>query len=118
MRYFSERETGESPRESEEFGANVWRGLLTVIRSRAADDSFGAQYPDTCDDGPFVCGANMGMFEDAMRAELPGLAGISDRDSGYWKSTLDSLVKTRFEEVPAISHICALPVCWGTIYGI
>ena len=29
---------------------------------------------------------------------------------------LDSLVKTRFEEVPAISHICALPYV-GVVYG-
>ena len=29
----------------------------------------------------------------------------------------DSLVKTRFEEVPAISHICALPYV-GVVYGI
>ena len=29
----------------------------------------------------------------------------------------DSLVKTRFEEVPAISHICALPYVGG-VYGI
>ena len=28
----------------------------------------------------------------------------------------DSLVKTRFEEVPAISHICALPYV-GVVYG-
>ena len=30
---------------------------------------------------------------------------------------IDSLVKTRFEEVPAISHICALPYV-GVVYGI
>ena len=29
---------------------------------------------------------------------------------------VDSLVKTRFEEVPAISHICALPYV-GVVYG-
>ena len=31
-------------------------------------------------------------------------------------TNLDSLVKTRFEEVPAISHICALPYV-GVVYG-
>ena len=29
---------------------------------------------------------------------------------------IDSLVKTRFEEVPVISHICALPYV-GVVYG-
>ena len=66
MRYFSERATGESPRENKEIDATVWRGLLTVIRSRAVDGSFGAEYPDICEDGTFVCGAIMGMFEDAL----------------------------------------------------
>ena len=32
------------------------------------------------------------------------------------KCKTDSLVKTRFEEVPAISHICALPYV-GVVYG-
>ena len=114
MRYFSEREIGESPRESEEIGANVWRGLLTVIRSRAADDSFGAQYPDTCDDGRFVCGANMGMLDDAMRAEIPGLAGISDRDSGYLKSTLAELVRP--DNQPSTLDILDLiEFCWKSL---
>ena len=36
---------------------------------------------------------------------------------GVRESNDDSLVKTRFEEVPAISHICALPYV-GVVYGI
>ena len=32
------------------------------------------------------------------------------------RRSIDSLVKTRFEEVPAISHICALPYV-GVVYG-
>ena len=114
MRYFSEREIGESPRESEEIGANIWRGLLTVIRSRAADGSFGVKYPDTCDDGPFVCGANIGMFEDAIRAEIPGLVGISDRDSGYRQSTLAELARS--DNQPSTLDILDLiEFCWKSL---
>ena len=79
MRYFSERETGEMSRESEEISSNVWRGLLAAVRSRDADGSFGARYPDICPDGTFVCGANMGMFDDALRAEIPRIANLIDQ---------------------------------------
>ena len=51
MRYFSERETGDSPRETEDISVNVWRGVLTVVRNRAADGSFGAKFPVICEDG-------------------------------------------------------------------
>ena len=92
MLYFSETETPESPRETEEIGATVWRGLLSVIRSRVTDGAFGAKYPEICEDGTFVCGVDMVMFDDAMRAEIPELAAYSNRShSGYWQPTLDSL---------------------------
>ena len=44
------------------------------------------------------------------------IAGLPKSNIEYWKPKLDSLVKTRFEEVPAISHICALPYV-GVVYG-
>ena len=50
-------------------------------------------------------GLSMQLQVNDMRVEL-AQANIS----------LDSLVKTRFEEVPAISHICALPYV-GVVYG-
>ena len=115
MRYFSERETGELPRESEEIGTNVWRGLLAVIRSRVTDGSFGAKYPGICEDGPFVFGADMVMLEDAMRAEIPRLAVIPDRDhSGYGQSTLDKL--GRPDSQPSTLDILDLiEFCWKNL---
>ena len=92
MLYFSETETSASPRETEEIGCPVWRGLLSEIRRRVTDGSFGAKYPEICEDGTFVCGVDMVMFDDAMRAEIPELAAYSNRShSGYWQPTLDSL---------------------------
>ena len=46
------------------------------------------------------------VFEVSTKDELKQVTGTKD----------DSLVKTRFEEVPAISHICALPYV-GVVYG-
>ena len=114
MRYFSEREVGESPRESEEIGANVWRGVLTVIRNRVATGSFGVQFPELCDDGPFVCGADMGMFEDAMRAEIPGLAGVSDQESGYRQLTLAELVRPD-NQPSTLGVLDLIEFCWKSL---
>ena len=91
MLYFSETETPESPRETEEIGATVWRGLLSVIRSRVTDGAFGAKYPEICEDGTFVCGVDMVMFDDAMRAEIPELAALDSlysNRSGHSGATL------------------------------
>ena len=74
MRYFSEREMGEPRREESDIGYNVWRGVLEIIRGRVSDGSFGARYPEMCEDGPFVCGTYVPRFEDAMLAEIPNLA--------------------------------------------
>ena len=115
MTYFSERETGELPRVSEEISATVWRGLLTLIRSRTTDGSFGAEYPDICEDGTFTCGTDRSMFEDAMRAEIPSLAEIPDRDfSGYLQSTLTELGKPGKQ--PATPGILDLvEFCWKSV---
>ena len=114
MTYFSEREFGGSPREGEGIGANVWRGLLAAIRSRATDGSFGVQYPDMCDDGPVVCGADIGMFEDAMLSEVPGLAGISDRNSGYRQSILEELARTD-NQPSTLTILDLIEFCWKSL---
>lgn len=51
MSYFSEREQGERPRDSEVIGEGAWGGVQALLRSRVEDGSFGATYPETCDDG-------------------------------------------------------------------
>ena len=54
IRYFSERDSGEVPREAEEIGSNAWRGILAKIRALAVDRrSFGAAYPAICPDGNY-----------------------------------------------------------------
>ena len=115
MRYFSERETEESPRESEEIGANVWRGLLTVIRSRAVDGSFGAQYPDICEDGTFVCGANMGMFEDALRAEIPGLTVFPEQSYPRFRGSILELLQMPDTQPPTPEILDLIEFCWKSV---
>ena len=115
MTYFSEREIGESPRESEEIGSSVWRGLLTVIRSRAVDGSFGAQYPDICEDGTFVCGANMGMFEDALRAEIPSLTVFPEQSYPRYRGSILELLQMPDTQPPTPEMLDLIEFCWKSV---
>lgn len=65
MPLFSERERGLRARTVEEITSNCWNGLVSVIRTRLEDGSFGLAYPDTCPEGNAICGVNMANFEGA-----------------------------------------------------
>lgn len=43
--YFSDREIGAKPRTKEEIGADVLRGIVSLIESRIDDGSFGIEFP-------------------------------------------------------------------------
>lgn len=73
MRYFSEREEGEQPRDQEEICEAAWSGIRVHIRARVADGSFGANYPATCGDGHEPIGCDENAFRQALRAEIPAL---------------------------------------------
>ncbi|GIK82741.1 MAG: hypothetical protein BroJett024_38460 [Alphaproteobacteria bacterium] len=74
MTYFSEREQGERPRESEAIGEGAWGGIQALIRSRVEDGSFGITYPETCDDGAGPVGTDANSLAKAVRAEIPAFA--------------------------------------------
>ena len=71
MTYFSDRETGEVPRVAMEVPNTAWRGFVALILSRIADGSFGASYPEACQDGAGPYGTHEVMFWAAMEAEIP-----------------------------------------------
>ena len=91
MRYFSEREQGETPRENEEIHSTAWRGILAAIRGCVQDGSFGVSYPEICRDGTFVCGTNRTMLDDALGAEMPELATLVESEFYGRKLILDAL---------------------------
>ena len=115
MQYFSEKENGESPRETEEIGDNAWKGILAKIRIRVADGSFGASYPDVCPDGNYVAGTNERLLDDTIRAELPGLAAHEEGDHWRgWQSILDILDKS--DSSPSTLDILDLiEFCWKSV---
>ena len=73
MRYFSERERGEVPREQEEIGDGPWGGILALIRARIEDGSFGASYPVACEDGRGPTGCDESAFWRALWGDVPAL---------------------------------------------
>ena len=67
MTFFSEREEGERPRDSEQIGETASGGLQALIRARMDDGSFGASYPEACPDGLGPVGTNENSFWQAMQ---------------------------------------------------
>ena len=91
MRYFSEREMGEVPRENEEINEVVWGGIQALINARIEDGSFGARYPETCDDGRGPTGSDEDAVWKGMRAEIPVL---QERSAYVWRSSREGLLRT------------------------
>ena len=73
MTYFSEREQGERPCDSQDITEVAWGGIQALVRAGVDDGSFGATYPDTCPDGAGPVGTDASAFWQAMRAENPNL---------------------------------------------
>jgi hypothetical protein len=62
MSYFSEREQGERPRDSETITEGAWGGMQALIAGRVEDGSFGASYPETCPDGAAQVGTDYNIL--------------------------------------------------------
>ena len=115
MRYFSERERHEVPRNSEEISEDVWHGIRALIRAGVADGSFGATYPENCLDSPITIGTNYAAFRDAMRAQIPGLAAHKKKgDFGNRQLNVDVLNES--DIAPSTLDILDLiEFCWKSV---
>jgi hypothetical protein len=100
MPLFSERERGPRARTKEEITANCWKGIVSMIRTRLDDGSFGLAYPETCPDGNAICGVNMTNFEGAVA----GLALPWPPDRETIPDTFDilDLIEFCFEKVAQV----------------
>ena len=115
MRYFSERETGDAPRDTEDISVNVWRGLLTVVRNRVVDGSFGAKFPVICEDGTYVTGAHMGMFEDALQAEIPKLVASIEHSYPRFRRSIIDMLQMPDLRLSALEVLDLIEFCWKGI---
>jgi hypothetical protein len=69
--YYTEREYGFRPQTSELIDERCWGGLLSLIRTRLGDASFGFRFPQQCPDSPISCDADEGAFRMTLEAEIP-----------------------------------------------
>ena len=108
MQYFSEQEGDTVPRENEEIQAGPWRGIRALIRVRVEDGSFGARYPQNCDDGPVAVGTDRLAFRDALQARVPGLPDWPWQEANTWVGEKD--------ETPSTLRILdMIQFCWESI---
>ena len=91
MPYFSERESGELPRDNEEIGETVWKGIRALIQAGVEDGAFGAKYQQNCLDGPIAIGTDEAAFGDAIGGLIPSLANGRWMNSPQPPSTPDIL---------------------------
>ena len=108
MRYFSEREGGEVPRESEEISETAWAGIRALIEARVQDGSFAATYKLTCFDGPVAIGTNVEGFRDAMRSQIPGLPEWPWREENSPWSDIQEIIET-------LAILDMIEFCWKCI---
>jgi len=71
MDFFSDRELGNKPATREDIDINVWNGIVAIIDSFIADNSFSKDFPEHCQDGSGVCGCNTILFYDQLKAYIP-----------------------------------------------
>ena len=111
MGYLTDREAGESPRESDEISTSAWRGILAKIRARITDGSFSSEYPQICPDGNLVCGTNTALFLDTAGGEIPGLELDAEFDS-YGISATDLISR---DQPPTLVILDLIQFCWKSV---
>lgn len=109
MQYFSEMEVGQVPRNREDFSERAWKGIRAEIDRCVSSGSFGKKSPDVCPDGNLVTGTDPRAFEDALLAEVPGLAAHQQ-----WSYVSGPLATLR--DKPSTNHILDLiQFCWKNV---
>ena len=102
MRYFSEREDGELPRDNEVISTAAWSGIRAIIKSRLDDGSFGKQYPLECPYDTYIMATNKDHFWSAMQGYIPRLR------ERPWELS--------FEELPETKVVLdTVEFCWDCI---
>lgn len=101
-RYFSDRERGETPQTATEITPEAWRGIAALIRARLDDGSFGASFPEQCDDGMGACGTNEKSFWEVLKAEIPAL-------------TESRMLLQQEDPPPLLALMDMIEFCWRSV---
>jgi len=74
IQYFSDEELGKKEPNSEDITYPVWNGLVAVFEKYSQNNSFSGDFPKQCPDGQGIGGFDRELFEDQLKAEIPGIS--------------------------------------------
>lgn len=73
MKYFSDREGHNIPRNKEQIDIPVWNGICAIILELVSNNSLSEAFPMDCEDGRGVCGCDFIALQDRVNAIIPNL---------------------------------------------
>jgi hypothetical protein len=73
MIFFSQREFGPPPRNSEEVTLPVWRAIVAAVQRRVRDGSFGNAFPESCPEYGYPVGTDAAMFGNTLAGAVPAV---------------------------------------------
>jgi hypothetical protein len=73
--FFSDREGESRPRTQEEITDAAWRGIVAVVMRRFEDGSLARDFPEYCEDGPWIISASQPQIYNLLNGLVPELGG-------------------------------------------
>lgn len=80
--FYSDRVSGQRPRDVIVVSSAAWRGLVALVDQRINSDWLAKEFPEQCPDGSGICGTDRRNLFDLMEALIPSLGSWPpDRDT-------------------------------------
>jgi len=73
--FFSDREGEARPRTQEEITDAAWSGIVALVNRRFEDGSLARNFPEYCDDGPWIIRASQPDIYNLLSSLVPELGG-------------------------------------------
>ena len=71
--YFSDKETGQKDRISEDITISVWNGIVSIFEEFKGKNYFSENFSEKCHDNGRVCGFDNKIFESRVKSEIPDI---------------------------------------------
>ncbi len=71
--YFSDKETGQKDRISEDITISVWNGIISIFEEFKGKNYFSENFSEKCHDNGRVCGFDNKIFESRAKSVIPDI---------------------------------------------
>ena len=71
--YFSDKETGQKDRISEDITISVWNGIVSIFEEFKGKNYFSENFSEKCHDNGRICGFDNKIFESRVKSEIPNI---------------------------------------------